>query len=393
MIKLLTESAVAKLKANPAKRLEIHDQLVSGLRLRISPSGKKSWSLMYKVAGEAIDGGRGANRRITIGQYPLIDLKAARDKAIKAKELADKGIDPIDQRKQEVLGLNQRRFDQVIDRYIELHAKPNTKNWKETERLLKRVAVPVWGKIDISEIDRSSVHAFIDKISEQRGVSFARELRKHLSIMFNWAVDRGLCSFSPMAGMKRVDLKYKSRERVLSLDELKSIWIAADEIGYPFGSIIQLLILSGQRRSEIAGLRREWIEKELIEIPASKYKTNKSHVLPITQSMRDIIDQAPIWNGGDYIFSTTNGQSSSSGFSKAKKKIDKLSGVKDWTFHDIRRSVATHMAKEGVMQEHIERILGHTIVGVAGTYNRYSYLDEKVVALELWNETFKRVDI
>lgn len=387
MSQLLTEASVSKLKPNPLKRLEIHDQVVSGLRLRISPSGKKSWSLMYKVAGEAIDGKRGANRRFTIGQYPLIDLKSARQKANDAKELADNGIDPIEHKRQEVLGLNERRFDKVLDRFIALHAKPNTKNWQDTDRLLKTVAVQAWGSKDISDIDRASVHALIDRTSEERGVAYARELRKHLSILFNWSADRGLCPYSPMAGMKRVDLKYKSRERVLSLDELRKIWDAAEKIGYPFGPIIKLLILSGQRRSEIASMQRDWFEIKNLEIPASEYKTGKPHLVPLTEAMTSIIEELPIWNGGTYVFSTTNGRSPSSGFSKIKRKIDDISEVSNWTFHDIRRSVATHMAKEGVIQEHIERVLGHTITGVAGTYNRYSYLDEKRRALEVWQKS------
>ena len=188
--------------------------------------------------------------------------------------------------------------------------------------------------------------------------------------------------------MKRVDLKYKSRERVLSLDELRNIWNAAEEIGYPFGPIIKLLILSGQRRSEIASMQRNWLGAENLEIPASEYKTGKPHVMPLMDTMISIIEELPIWNGGNFVFSTTNGRSPSSGFSKAKRKFDEISGVSNWTFHDIRRSVATHMAKEGVIQEHIERVLGHSIIGVAGTYNRYSYLNEKRKALEVWQKSF-----
>jgi integrase len=107
----------------------------------------------------------------------------------------------------------------------------------------------------------------------------------------------------------------------------------------------------------------------------------------LTNRMHAILDSQPIWNGGEFVFSATNGKTPSSGFSKAKIRVDALSGISNWTFHDIRRSVATHMARAGVIQEHIERILGHVIGGVAGTYNRYSYLDEKRSALEVWERT------
>lgn len=386
MQKLLTEAAVAKLKPDPSKRLEIHDTVVPNLRLRVSSKGKKSWSYMYKVAGAAIDGKRGPNKRLTIGEYPLIDLKTARQKALEAKELTDKGIDPSEHRKQEILGLNERRFDKVVDRFVELHLKPNTKNWKDTSRLLIVTAVSVWKSTDITKIDRAAVHELIDNISEQKGISYAREVRKHLSILFNWAADRGICPFSPMAGMKRADLRYKPRDRVLSIEEIRAVWNAAEEMGYPFGPIVQLLILTGQRRSEIANIQRSWINPEYMhfEVPASEYKTGVPHVVPLTSKSQLILQNQPLWNGGDFVFSSTNGRTPSSGFSKAKLRIDKACDLEPWTFHDLRRSVATHMARIGIIQEHIERVLGHTIVGVAGTYNRYSYLEEKQKALNLW---------
>ena len=188
---------------------------------------------------------------------------------------------------------------------------------------------------DIQTIDRMEVHAMLDDLSKQKGASYAREIRKHLSILFNWCVDRGICQFNPIAGMKRRDLKYNPRERVLELDEISAIWNAGDKTGYPFGPIVQLLILSGQRRSEIAGLKHSWIYKDYIEIPASEYKTGNSQIIPITDNMIRILEMQPRWNGGQYIFSATNGRTSSSGFSKAKKQLDRISEVENWTFHDI----------------------------------------------------------
>lgn len=386
MRKRLTEAVVEKLKHDPIRRIEIHDALVPGLRLRISPNGKKSWSLMYKVAGASIDGKRGVNKRMTLGGYPLLGLKGARELCLAAKDLADRGVDPIEHRKSEVAGRQERRFDHLVSRFVELHAKPNTKKWRDTKRLLETYAVSVLVSRDITSIDRATIHTLLDETSEQKGMALARELRKHLSIMFNWCVDRGICSFNPMAGMKRRDLQYISRDRVLSIEELKLIWSAATKLGYPFGPIVQLLILSGQRRSEASNLQRNWISSDYSEIPADNYKTGKPHIVPLTEAMTNLLNAQPVWNGGDYVFSTTGGRAPSSGFSKAKIKIDKLSGVSNWTFHDIRRSVATHMAKAGVIQEHIERVLGHTIAGVAGTYNRYSYMDEKRNALDVWSK-------
>lgn len=157
-------------------------------------------------------------------------------------------------------------------------------------------------------------------------------------------------------------------------------------MGYPYGAMIRLLILTAQRRSEIACARWSWIldGQDALEVPSAYYKTNRTHVVPLSKPAFDILAGLPRWNGGDCLLSTRGGTIPINGFSKYKTEIDELCGVEGWTVHDLRRSGATHMARLGVPQEHIERVLGHAIEGVAGTYNRYSYLDEKRAALERW---------
>lgn len=390
MQKRLTEAAVAKIKPEPGKRLEVHDLAMSGLRLRVSPTGKRSWSFMYRVAGEADDGGRGKNRRMTLGAYPLVGLKRARELASEAQELADRGIDPVDKRNAAVAERVSRKLDKLIPKFIELYARPNTKKWRGTEQLLTSTVGVMWRGRDVTKITRAQVHALLDEVSEREGAAKAREVRKQLSVMLNWSVDRGICPFNPMAGMKRKDLRYVPRSRFLEIDELRAIWDAAEAMGYPFGPITQLLMLSGQRRSEIANIRCTWLVDGMIEIPAEFYKTRRAHVVPLTNRMSGIIDSQPVWNEGDFLFSTTGGRTPSSGFSQAKQILDRRSEIEGWTFHDLRRSVATHMARAGVMQEHIEQVLGHVIPGVAGTYNRYSYLEERLAALRAWDQMLFR---
>ena len=159
-------------------------------------------------------------------------------------------------------------------------------------------------------------------------------------------------------------------------------------MGYPFGPMVRLLILTAQRRAEVAKLQRGWLlpDQQAFEVPVSQYKTRRSQVVPLSSPALAIVEVLPRWNGGDFMLSTTAGQRPFSGFSKAKARMDKLSEVEGWTLHDLRRSVATHMARLGVQQEHIERVLGHAIEGVAGTYNRYSYLPEKRAALDKWGQ-------
>jgi integrase len=323
---------------------------------------------------------------MTLGPYPLVDLKSAREQARSVVEAADHGRDPARQRQEEAQSRQSRTVKAVIERFIALYAKPNTKKWKETQQLLERYVVPRWGDAVLDDIRRADAHELLDELVAEGRVAMAREVRKHLTRLFNWSVDRGILAASPLSGMERPEITYRPRERVLSIEELQAIWDGADRMGYPFGPLFRLLILTGQRKSEIASARRRWMLEDLrtIEIPAASYKTGRPHAVPLSQPALRIVSALPRWNVNDYLFSTMAGAKPVSGFSKAKDRLDRLSGVSAWTIHDVRRSVATHMARLGVQQEHIERVLGHVIEGAAGTYNRYSYLDEKRAALELW---------
>lgn len=432
----LTEKRLEALTAKAGTRAEIADGIVRELRVRVGKSGKKSWSMLYRVVQP--DGKRGDMKRLSLGAYPKVSLAEARTKAWAALEQADDGIDPAAIKEEEVEQRQTRTFEVVLDRFVELYAKPNTKDgrWAKAqedaakaeaeakaaagagdddaqaetgkeprkigrcpaERLLADHVAPKWRGRLIETITRAEAHEMLDEVIEDSGASIAREVRKHLTRMFNWAADRGLIAANPLAGMQRPELGYVSRERVLTIEQLGQIWAAAKDAAHPFGDMVRLLILTGQRRSEIAGLERGWIHKEqrAVEIPAASYKTKRPHVFPLSAPAWALVEALPKWNGGDFVFTTTSGERPFSGFSKAKAALDskiaknakkaELEPMQPWTLHDIRRSVATHMARLGVAQEHIERVLGHVVAGVAGTYNRYSYLDEKRAALEAWGK-------
>ena len=421
----LTEKAVEKFAPVAGKRLEVFDTYLPGLALRVTEQGSKSWSIMYRVAGEGERNNRGKLRRLTLGQYPLLDLKTARERARLALDSADRGDDPAVKRESEFERRARGTVARVVVDYIETYAKRHQKEWRAGERLLEAHVVPAWGDRQLdgirrkdvrqllslvsSEVARSSASAaakrgkpFTPERAELSGTSAARELRKHLSKLFNWAVDEDLMESNPMFGMRDKALKYVPRKRVLSRDELQQVWDAAGAVGYPFGTMVRLLILTGQRRSEVAELERRWLRDDLdgvelaVEIPEDRYKTGQPHVYPLSAPALAVIRDLPKWNGGDCLFTTTGGRRPVSGFSKAKARLDAkiaeagrkagLPEMEPWTVHDIRRSVDTHMARLGVPQEHIERVLGHVITGVAGTYNRYSYLAEKAAALELWGK-------
>jgi integrase len=386
MKKKLTEMAVDKMNPVAGQRLEVFDTLTPGLALRITEAGKKSWSVMYRVAGRGDGGNRGALRRMTLGAYPLIDLKAARDKARAALELADRGDDPSDKRRDELEEKRDSTVNNIAARYVALRLKPSVKKWHDADRLLRLHVLPDWGNTPIGDIRRRDGQKLLDKVLMDHGPGIAREVRKHVVAMFNWAHDRDEVGMNVLAGMKRPDLAYAERERVLTMDELKAVWAAADKMGYPFGPMVRLLILTAQRRAEISGLRRDWLlpDQQAFEVPASYYKTDRPQVVPLSAPALAIVEGLPKWNSGEYLLSTAAGGVPVSGFSKAKARIDTLSGIEGWTLHDLRRSAATHMARLGIAPKHVEMVLGHATEGVAGIYNRYEYLAEKRAALDLW---------
>ena len=433
--KRLTDLTVEKLAPlEPGKRREVGDALTPGLVLRVSSPRNKTWNLVYRVREPAGAGGRtewvkGPLKRISLGQWPVVSLEAAREKAREAMKLADSGTDPADARDEATAKRKAGAFEAVLERFVELHVKANTKEGRfardrakalakeaageappakgpkskpgrpAAERIIADNIPDDWRGRMIETITRAEVHELLDDVTTRHGEARARELRKHLGKLFNWAADRGYIPASPMSGMRRPELGYVARERVLSMDELNRVWAAAKAVGYPFGDAVRLIMLTGQRRSEIAEMEWGWVDAEqrTVEIPAARYKTKRPHVFPLSAPAWALVQTLPKWNGGDCVFSTGGlgrvaGARPISGFSKAKEVIsakiakDGQPPMEPWTVHDIRRSVATHMARMGVPQEHIERVLGHVVQGVAGTYNRYSYLEEKRAALEAWGK-------
>ncbi|WP_018690353.1 tyrosine-type recombinase/integrase, partial [Ahrensia kielensis] len=383
-----TELSIQRLSVNAGERYDVFDTLTPGLVLRVGSKGRKSWSLMYRIAGRGEDGMRGKLQRLTLGQYPIVKLEEAREKARMAYQHAEEGNDPSDLKKLELLRRNACRFEVVCEEFIELYVKPQTKKWKDTESLLRRFVIPEFIGLQISEIDRGKCFQLLDTVTAKRGEAIAREVRKHLVKFLNWSADRGYIAVNPLAGAKMPSLVYVQRERVLSAEEIEKIWRAAGEIGYPFGPFVKLLILTGQRRNEIAKMQVRWFTKvdgvPAIEIPGAIRKTKRPQLLPVTEEIAKVLSDLPVYEGADHLFSTTAGHKPISGFSKAKTRIDRIVGFSDWTYHDIRRTVATELARRKVPQEHIERVLGHEVGGVQGTYNLYSYHDEKREALALW---------
>jgi integrase len=240
----------------------------------------------------------------------------------------------------------------------------------------------------LTKVDRRTIAKRLSELVTTNGPATTDRARAVLSAFFTWAMREGLVEANPVAATNR-PYDGKGRERVLSNAELAQVWRAAGDD--PYGTIIKLLILTGQRREEIGGLR--WSEVDfvagLIRLPAGRVKNGRPHDVPLSDPAIALLRAVPVMAGRDFVFGS--GVNGFSGFSIPKRALDARIGkaMPPWVIHDLRRSCATHMAEIGVQPHIIEAVLNHISghkAGIAGIYNRASYEKEKRQALDLWAE-------
>jgi integrase len=252
--------------------------------------------------------------------------------------------------------------------------------------------VTIWGDWALTDVTAADVAAAIRAKATSAPVQ-ARNLLGHLKRFFGWVVAQhsyGL-EASPVAALKpdRLVGKQVIRKRVLSDDELRVLWQASGALDYPFDPLVKLLVLTGQRRSDVSeALWQEFdLNKKLWTIPAERYKTNTVHVVPLSDDAVAILEKLPRFNRGDCMFTTTFGVRPASGFSWLKARLDKLMEGKTagpWILHDIRRTVRTHLSALPVADNVRELVIGHAQPGLHQVYDQHAYIDEKRRALELW---------
>jgi integrase len=372
----LTAKSVEAWRPDEVRR-EIPDAYLTGLYLIVQPSGRKSWAVRYWRSGRS--------HKHTLGPYPLFGLKAAREAGGKALRAVAEGHDPAIAKRQQTAG----SIDFIVSQFIERHAKRNyrPRPLKEAERLLRLYVSAKWRGRKASEIGRADVRAMLDGIPAPIVANRVHSITRKL---FNWAVENDLIAVSPVIGIRKPHPE-TPRDRVLSDAELRSVWNAADTIGYPLGSIIQLLILTGQRRGEVSGMLWPELGGELWALPRERTKNKRRHEVPLSRQAMAIIGGLPRI-GDKYVF-TVNGSAPFHGFN-VKERLSQLAGVDAWTVHDLRRTVASGMARLGISLAVIEKILNHvsgSFAGIVGVYQRHEFAEEKRAALQQWADHVERL--
>jgi integrase len=363
-----------------ADRRDHYDAVQRGLGVRVAPSGLKTWFVMRRVDGR--------QKRVTIGRYPEIGLAAARLEA--ARLLEDLAAGKAPKR------IATPTFASVMEDWLDRDQK-SKRSADEKKRALKLDVVPVFGSRAIDKITRSEVRTLLDRIVDRGAPIHANRVLAYLRRLFNWAVDREIIEKSPTAGIKP-PVSERSRDRTLSAAELTAVWRAVVNMPEPFGPCFQMLIMTGQRRSEVAGMR--WSEIDLNRgewtIPAERAKNGKAHIVHLSKEAVDTLSAVHRLEGSDLVFTTT-GTTPISGFSKAKTELDQASGVVGWTIHDLRRTFATIATGDlGIEPVVVDKILNHSsgvVTGVAAVYQRHAYLDQRRKAMETWGEWITKLSV
>jgi integrase len=371
--KTLTDRGVASLKPRP--KLYAHaDPQMPGHYIRVSPTGGKSY---VAVARDP----RGKQIWTTIGNASLIDIGAARDKARAVISAVKAGHDPA----------GPQSFEAVANEWLKRHVdKEGLISAPEIRRYLQTHLLPSWGGREFISIRRGDVTRLLDDVEDSSGARTADYILAIVSKITNWFATRNEDYTSPIIrGMKRYNAKDRARKRVLTDDELRAVWSAAEGT---YGDLIKMLLLTGQRFDKVASMRwhdvtidGEWT------VPQREREKGTGGTLALPETALEIIRARPHFESNPYIFA---GRGSSYYVGPDKSSVafwSKLPDMPEWRPHDLRRTARSLMSRAGVRPDVAERVLGHAIRGVEGIYDRHSYREEKAQALRLLADLLENI--
>lgn len=372
----LTKATIAKLTLPRRKSEILHfDDDLPGFGIRIREGGSKTWVYQFKVGSK--------HRRMTLGHVAALEPQVAREQAAKLHAQVRLGQDPAGLRAE-----SRARADETFGACVCLFLawqRDRVKSFRDVERQLVKNCAALHS-LPLAKIDQRTLAAQLARITARGSPTQANRTRASLSKFFNWACGEGMAENNPAALCNRNP--EKSRDRVLSRNEIKQIWAALPDSDY--GAIVKLLVLTGQRATEISDLQWSEIDRErgLISLPPSRVKNKRRHIVPMSDMVRAIIEARP-QNGRDHVFGIGE-KRGFTGWSRAKSELDRAVKVAPWRIHDIRRSVVTHMSEElGIQPWIIESIVNHVSGykgGIRGVYDKSTYEAEKTTALNRWAE-------
>jgi integrase len=372
----VTDRTVQGLMPNPSRQVDYFDERLPGFGLRVSPAGRKSWIVLYRFHGRL--------RRVTLGPYPYVSLADARAKAKTVMSQVVQGSDPA------ALKAAERRaetFAELAAEYLERHAKPRKRTWREDERILSRELLPHWGKMKAKEIARRDVRLLIDNLLERGVTVHANRIFALARKVFNFGLQRDIVDANPCHGLPQPAPEHR-RDRVLSESEIGVLWKEFEAERTLVAASYKLRLLTAQRGGEILGMRWDHIDfaSGWWTIPTEIAKNGMAHRVPLSRQVRAILAEIKLLGlSSTWVFPNRTRSGPMDTTQKAAERIRARTGI-DFRQHDLRRTAASHMTGMGISRLVVGKILNHVEPGVTAVYDRHSYDREKREALEAWAE-------
>ena len=386
----LTDSKVKSLRPKKSRYI-VWEKGGTGLGVRVSPADRKSFIFMYRFDGKP--------RMMTLGPYPKLKLVSARLKVAQAKDRLAQEIDPgqeLIESKESIRGAHSVKA--LIDEYIEKWAKPRKRSWKEDDRILRKDVQPIWGRKKAETIKRRDIVLLLDEIVDRGAPIQANRTLAVIRKMFNFALSRGILELSPCVQIPAPS-KENQRDRVLSDDEIRAIWLSLDDAGMikEIQLALKLQIITGQRKGEIVGA--EWEDLDLKKgwwtIPKEKAKNNLPHRVPLSTLALKILKEAKeLSKDSPFLFPSPikeNSHVTEPAIDRAIRNNRELFDIEHFVPHDLRRTVASQITAMGIPRLTVSQIITHVESGVTAVYDRHSYDKEKRVALEKWSKRLEKI--
>ena len=373
--RLLTHTEVLALKARSV-RYEVYDGTTPGFGIRVAPSGKKSFFVLYRQGARS--------RRLTLGGFPTLSLANAREKA--RHSLADvlNGKDPGAEKQED---RRAETFSELFEAYLADPRVSGKRSFKEDQRIGQKELVPALGSLRLKEIEPTHVEAILRKITRRGAPVMANRTLALVRSIFNFATKKRIhAGMNPCYGISRT--KEQPRERVYTDAEIGALWRACDAQPPWAAAAVRLFFLTAARRSEVLGM--QWSEIDLKAgtwtLPVARTKNGQRHLIPLVPVAVQILSD--LRGESEFVFP---GRKAGHPMTTIQKRLKGLGGVENVRLHDIRRTVATGITKRRVSRFVVGRILNHADSGVTSIYDTHEYADEKREALSGWAEDLNRI--
>lgn len=383
----MTDQALAKQKPKD-DRYEVWDTLVSNLMVTVFPSGKKTWSVRYRSDGKRV--------KMKLGDYPNLALSDARRKAKDVLVSVADGENPAYEKRKDVKAKSRTRQTIQISNLLELYEKLHLSQLRtgyQAKTFLREFARD-YGHLSITDFTKQDFVSLLNQIMLAGNYTKANRVYAHIKSFYSWAIGQGYLDRSPCEYIKR-PYKEQSRKRFLSDQEICWFWQATGEELEPFGNMARLLLLTGQRLSEVCRMTENELQgREHWHLSAERTKNKEQHDVFLSDLAQHIV-----WRdnrvAGSYLFSTTGFspvQSYDKPVKRFRSRMNELAGdeLPHWSFHDLRRTCETGMAMLGIDQNTIDRCTNH-LSGrfMSRVYNQYEYQSQKTEAWQRWADHVK----